>query len=65
MSLLGQRDPRYRVIYLDGKRSERMDLRTARNYASIFDGRVICVEPRFLDFYSKRRRKILIDTREA
>lgn len=43
--LLGQKDPRWRVIYPDGKRSERMDKSTAKEYASMFGGKVIKDEP--------------------
>lgn len=44
MPLLGQHDPRFIVVYPDGKRSERMDKSTAHNYASLFGGLVVCVE---------------------
>jgi len=44
MPLLGQQDPRFMVVYPDGKRSERMDESTAKNYVSIFGGLVVCVE---------------------
>jgi len=48
-SLLGQRDPRYIVVYLDGGKSGRMDRRTALDYAEIFGGKVECVEPKLVD----------------
>ena len=32
---------KFRVLYKDGKLSERMDWTTATTYASIFDGKVI------------------------
>ena len=44
MSLLGQHDPRYYVEYADGKTSERMDKKTARDYAKMFGGKVICAQ---------------------
>ena len=49
MPLLGQHDPRYIVIYSDGVNSERMNRSTAISYASIFDGKVKCVEPKLMD----------------
>ncbi len=47
--LLGQYDPRYIVDYGDDGKSERMDRGTANDYASMFKGKVVCVEPRFMD----------------
>ena len=44
MPLLGQRDARFIVRYPDGKKSERMDERTAKEYADMFNGSVECVQ---------------------
>jgi hypothetical protein len=41
MGLLGQRDPRWYVVYPDGKRSEMMDKHVAKGYADHFGGTVI------------------------
>lgn len=54
MGLLGQRDPRWIVIYPDGRKSERMDKHVAFNYATIFGGKIECVEPtKFMLFKEK------------
>lgn len=53
MTLLGQRDPRYVVHYNDGLKTERMDRLTAKAYASMFGGKVVCIEPRFMDHVRK------------
>jgi len=44
MSLLGQHDPRFIVIYPDGKKSIRMDKSTAEGYRLMFGGEVVCIE---------------------
>jgi len=58
--LLGQYDPRYIVDYGKDGKSERMDRGTAMSYASMFKGKVVCVEPRFMDhvrkWFADRRR---------
>lgn len=47
--LLGQRDPRWRVRYPDGRVSTKMDRSTAYNYAEMFGGEVECIDPRWHD----------------
>ena len=52
---------RYRVEYEDGQRSYRTTLGNAENYAAIFGGKVICVNPKWLDRIRAWRGRLEID----